>query len=171
MALAGGLLQTGGVSFPSLVLGGGAGEDLTTMAAPRTSRWGRRNCQKSVQLKRGSRTRGLERARGASSASHSATRLRRGHLLRTRGPRRTPPTQRQAEGLRMGAGGARGRRARSWERSRAMAPRRQALGRPSEDLQGENTMMAHGPSWPSGEQRGAWLSALGSALWGTEASL
>ena len=52
-----------------------------------------------------------------------------------------------------------------------MAPRRQALGRPSEDLQGENTMMAHGPSWPSAEQRGAWLSALGSALWGTEASL
>lgn len=132
-----GLLQTGAVSFPSLVLVGGAGEDLTTTAAPRTSRWGRRNCQKSVQLKRGSRTRGLERAGGASSGSHSATRPRRGHLLRTRGPRRIPPTQCQAEGLQMGAGGARGRRARSCERSRATAPRRQALGRPSEDLQRE----------------------------------
>lgn len=166
-----GLLQTGAVSFPSLVLGRGAGEDLTTTAAPRTSRWGRRNCQKSVQLKRGSRTQGLERAGGPSSASHSATRPRRGHLLRTRGPRRTPPTQRQAEGLRMGAGGARGRRARSWERSRATAPRRQALGRPSEDLQGENAV--------DGSQ--AWLAlslaarcpalGLGSALQGTEASL
>lgn len=166
-----GLLQTGAVSFPSLVLGRGAGEDLTTTAAPRTSRWGRRNCQKSVQLKRGSRTQGLERAGGPSSASHSATRPRRGHLLRTRGPRRTPPTQRQAEGLRMGAGSARGRRARSWERSRATAPRRQALGRPSEDLQGENAVDGS-RAWMALSLAARHLAlGLGSALRGTEASL
>lgn len=118
---------------------GRAGEDLTTTATPRTSRWGRRNCQKSFQLKWDSVTQGLEQAGGASSASHSATRQRRGHLLSTTGPRRTPPTQRQAEGLRWGAGGARGRRARSWERSWATALRRQELWWPSGHLQGENS--------------------------------